>query len=231
MDVGSRSLGILLNALFAMPLKAASWFPAAHCRIGFRAQTYPVTSEKIDTPIRPCRRIRIMGYWSKRGASCSCSVALKMPSSNARARCVKTTRMDAMPRRPYDQNRFWSVELRLDCVHADVAVIWRTEIISGESAKAELTSTHFTFSCLTLILSSPIYITDTYTSTKGKVRSKSLALSESCRIQFSLPWRSCSRRWLKKERGLGKGQADSQRRVFRKTLQQMIRGSRRICIK
>lgn len=102
-DVGNRSLGILRNALFAMPLKAASWFPAAHCLMGFKAQTYPVTSENIDTPIRPCTSIRTIGYWRNRGAACSWDVGLKRSSSKARARCVKTTRRDAIPRRPYDQ--------------------------------------------------------------------------------------------------------------------------------
>lgn len=101
-DVGSRSLGILRNALLAMPLKAASWFPAAHCRMGFKAHTYPVTREKIETPIRPCTRTRSIGYWRIRGEASSAEVGLKRSSSNARARWVKTTRTEAIPRRPYD---------------------------------------------------------------------------------------------------------------------------------
>lgn len=99
-DVGSKSLGILLNALFAIPLNAASWFPAANCLIGLKAHTYPVIREKMDTPIRPWTSTRNIGYWRNRGAACSSKVDLNRSSSNARARWVTTTRRDAMPRRP-----------------------------------------------------------------------------------------------------------------------------------
>lgn len=98
--VGRISLGTRRNALFAIDLNAASGFPARHCRIGFKAQTYPVTREKIVTPTRPWTRIRTIGYWRNRGGAPSCDVGLKSSSSNARAIWVKTTSREAKPRRP-----------------------------------------------------------------------------------------------------------------------------------
>lgn len=59
--------------------------------------------EKLATPIRPWTRTRIMRYWRNHGAACSSEVGLKRSSSNARARWVKTTRRNAVPRSPYDQ--------------------------------------------------------------------------------------------------------------------------------
>jgi hypothetical protein len=83
-----------------MPFNAASWFPDANCRIGFRAHTYPVTREKIGTPILPCTRTRTIGYWKNRGEAPSAEVGLKRSGSKARVRWVNTTRRDATPRRP-----------------------------------------------------------------------------------------------------------------------------------
>lgn len=187
-----------------MPLKAASWFPAAHCLMGFKAQTYPVTSENIDTPIRPCTSIRTIGYWRNRGAACSRDVGLKRSSSKARARCVKTTRRDAMPRRPYDQV-IVLVEafLRAGIVEGD----WGGDL--GESAKALLTSTHFTFSCRTLILPSPIYTEELYTCTKRREAVKTCSVvrvrdPEKSNIGRREIRESYLRRWNEEMNGLSK---------------------------
>lgn len=102
---GRKSRGVRRNALFAIPTNAASCCPARNCRIGFRAHTYPVTRENIDTPIRPCTRIRIIGNWRNRGETpVSADTGLKRSSSNPLAMCVQTTRSDAMPRRPCCEN-------------------------------------------------------------------------------------------------------------------------------
>ena len=76
-----------------------------------------------------------------------------------------------MPRRPYDEV-IVLVEafLRAMIVEGD----WGED--SGESAKALLTSTHFTFSCLTLILPSPTYTEELYTSTKRRETVKTCSI-------------------------------------------------------
>jgi hypothetical protein len=52
-------------------------------------------------PMRPWVRTRMNGHWMTRGVRPGKSIDLKAFSSKARVRWVKTTRMEARPRRPY----------------------------------------------------------------------------------------------------------------------------------
>lgn len=53
------------------------------------------------TPSRPCQGMRKIGHWRMRGVASSSSRGEKRSKSHARARWVKTTRKDAIPRSPY----------------------------------------------------------------------------------------------------------------------------------
>jgi len=101
MAVGSISRGTRRKALFATELNIAFRSPPRTCRIGLRAQTYPVTKAKIATPIRPCVNTRRNGYWKSFGGSPGSEVGFIRSRKNPRVICVAMTRTEARPRRPY----------------------------------------------------------------------------------------------------------------------------------
>jgi hypothetical protein len=101
--VGNTILGIRRNADFATPTRAPSIFPLRAWRMGLRAQTYPVTREKMDTPMRPCKNTRTKGNCKSRGKPSSEDAGRKRSVSKARTRCVMTTSKDANPRSPYGE--------------------------------------------------------------------------------------------------------------------------------
>ena len=98
--LGRKRRGKRLKALFPTEVRASSGWPARHWRMGFRAHTYPVTRAKTDTPMRPCVRMRMKGYWNRRGAVPTAVVGRKRSPSKARVRWVRTTVKDARPRSP-----------------------------------------------------------------------------------------------------------------------------------
>jgi hypothetical protein len=65
--VGRSSLPERARALRAMPLKAASWFPARDLPIGPIELTYPVTRKNRATALRPPTARRKKGSWKRCG--------------------------------------------------------------------------------------------------------------------------------------------------------------------
>jgi hypothetical protein len=109
----------------------------------------------METPIRPWTRIRRIGHWRSRGDVCSAEVGLKRSSSKARARCVKTTRRDAMPRRPWDQLSVAVVEEWLEC-------------ISGEAARRIYIYPFDVFLSNAHSASSPIYLSEEFNASNDR---------------------------------------------------------------
>ena len=155
--VGKTRRGTRRNAEREIVLKHAVWLPARHWRMGFRAQTYPVTREKIVTPMRPWGRMRKMGSWRRRGRSPSPELGRKRSGSKARAIWVATTRRDAIPRRPYClillEMIGWLIGWFIDGLMNWLSdMMWCDRSIAKISIQGTniitLTSTHFTFSVL-----------------------------------------------------------------------------------
>jgi hypothetical protein len=67
--VGSTSRPERASALLAMPMKAASLFPARDLLIGPMEFTYPVTRKNIATALRPPTARRKKGSWKMDGGS------------------------------------------------------------------------------------------------------------------------------------------------------------------
>jgi hypothetical protein len=108
--LGRKRRGSRLKALLPTEVRASSGRPARHWRIGFRAHTYPVTMAKTDTPMRPCVRRRMKGYWKRRGDLPASVAGRKRSPSKARVRWVRTTVKEARPRSPWCG---WRVSFRV----------------------------------------------------------------------------------------------------------------------
>lgn len=67
--VGSTSRPERASALLAMPVKAASLFPARDLPIGPIEFTYPVTRKNMATALRPPTARRKKGSWKRCGAT------------------------------------------------------------------------------------------------------------------------------------------------------------------
>lgn len=67
--VGRTSRPERARALLAMPVNAASWFPARDLLMGPMEFTYPVTRKNMATALRPPTARRKKGSWKRCGAT------------------------------------------------------------------------------------------------------------------------------------------------------------------
>ena len=126
--VGRINLPERASALLAIPLNAASVFPARDRPIGPIEFTYPVMRKNSATAERPPTARRKNGSWKRWGAVWGLGAGECSHGTNAVHKCPQTTMNEATPRSPYTYTLY-----QFDCSKWQVLVVGRRAYINPVS--------------------------------------------------------------------------------------------------